>query len=132
MYPVVLVNVNGIKTRALLDTGAGSSYASAKLINASHMKPAETQTKQIEVMLGSKTTNVEIYNVSVTSINGDFKMSVTVSKVDKPELMMLENPKYEELMEKYTHLSGVYMDDMDTKPHLPGHLVLVASEYAKI
>ena len=96
------------------------------------MKPAETQTKQIEMMLGSMTTNVEIYNVSVTSINGDFKMSVTVSKVDKPELMMLENPKYEELMEKYTHLSGVYMDDMDTKPHLPVHLVLGASEYAKI
>ena len=96
------------------------------------MKPAETQTKQIEIMLCSKTTNVEIYNVSVTSINGDFKMSVTVSKVDKPELMMLENPKYEELMEKYTHLSGVYMDDMDTEPNLPGHLVLVASEYAKI
>ena len=85
VYPVVLVNVNGIKTRALLDTGAGSSYASAKLINALHMKPAETQPKQIEVMLGLMTTNVEIYNVSVTSINDDFKMSVTVSKVDKPE-----------------------------------------------
>ena len=56
-----------------------------KLINALHMKPAETQTKQIEVMLGLMTTNVEIYNVSVTSINDDFKMSVTVSKVDKPE-----------------------------------------------
>ena len=85
VYPVVLVNVNGIKTRALLDTGTGSSYASAKLINALHMKPAETQTKQIEVMRGLMTTNVEIYNVSVTSINDDFKMSVTVSKVDKPE-----------------------------------------------
>lgn len=57
------------------------------------------------------------------------KMSVTVPKIDKPELMMLENLKYEELMEKYTHLSGVYMDDMDTKPHLPVHLVLGASEY---
>ena len=65
VYPVVLVNVNGIKTRALLDTGAGSSYASTKLINALHMKPAETQTKQIEMILGSMTTDVEIYNVSV-------------------------------------------------------------------
>ena len=84
------------------------------------------------MILGSMTTNVEMCNVSMTSINGDFKMSVTVSKVDKPELMMLENPKNEELMEKYTYFSGVYMDDMDTKPHLPVHLVLGASEYAKI
>lgn len=104
VYPVVLVNVNGIKTRALLDTGAGSSYASAQLINAFLIKTAEIQTKRIEMMLGSMTTKVELYEVNVTSIRGDFSMGVTVSKVDKPELMTLENPKYEELMEKYTHL----------------------------
>lgn len=59
-------------------------------------------------------------------------MSVTLSKVDKPALMMLENPKYEELMKKYTHLSGVYMDDKDIKPQLPIHLVLGASGYTRI
>ncbi|XP_078368252.1 uncharacterized protein LOC144652094 [Oculina patagonica] len=132
VYPVVLVKINGIKTRALLDTGAGSSYASARLINALHTKPAETQTKQIEMMLGSMTTKVEMYNVNVTSLSGDFSMSVTVSKVDKPELMTLENPKYEELTKRYTHLSDVYMDDKDGKPKLPIHLVLGASEYARI
>lgn len=31
-YPVVVVNVEGIKCRALLDTGAGSSYASSALL----------------------------------------------------------------------------------------------------
>ena len=111
VYPVVLVNVDGIKTRALLDTRVASSYASKQLINALHQKPAETQTKRIEMMLGSMTTKVEMYNVTMTSITGDFRMSVTVSKVDKPELMMLENPKYDDLMKKYTHLSGVHMDD---------------------
>lgn len=44
VYPVVLVNVDRIK-RALLDTRAGSSYASAQLINALHKRPAETQSK---------------------------------------------------------------------------------------
>ena len=34
VYPVVLVKINRVKNRALLDTGAGSSYASAQLINA--------------------------------------------------------------------------------------------------
>ena len=32
-YPVVVVEVEGIKCRALLDTGAGSSYASAALLD---------------------------------------------------------------------------------------------------
>ena len=32
IYPVVVVVVDGIKCRALLDTGAGSSYASAALV----------------------------------------------------------------------------------------------------
>ena len=67
MTTVVLANVDGIKTRALLDTGAGNSYASAQLINTLHKKPAETQTKRIE-MLDSMTTKVEMDNVTVTSI----------------------------------------------------------------
>ncbi|XP_048580704.1 uncharacterized protein LOC116619237 isoform X2 [Nematostella vectensis] len=33
VYPVVIVDVEGIKCRALLDTGAGSSYASAALLD---------------------------------------------------------------------------------------------------
>ena len=132
VYPVVLVNVDGIKTRALLDTGAGSSYASAQLINALRKKPAETQTKRIEMMLGSMTTKVEMYNVTISSITGDFSMGVTVSKVNKPELMKLDNPKYEDLLKKYVHLSEVEMDDKDTKAQLPIHLVLGASEYARI
>ena len=34
IYPTVLVETHGIKAHALLDTGAGRSYASAKLIDA--------------------------------------------------------------------------------------------------
>ena len=131
VYPLVLVKVNMIKTRALLDTGAGSSYASAQLINTLRIKPAEIPTKRIKMMLGSMTTIVEMY-INATSISGDFSMGMTVSKVGKPELMTLENPKCEELMERYTHLRGVYMDDKDAKLQLPIHLVLGASEYARI
>lgn len=83
VYPVVLVKINGIKARALLDTGAGSLYASAQLVNALHIKPAEIQTKLIEMILGSMTTKVEMYDINVTPISGDFSMCVTVSKVDK-------------------------------------------------
>ena len=132
VHPVVLLEVDGIKTRALLDTGAGSSYASAKLVNALRKRPAEIRTKKIEVMLGSTTTKVELYDVNVKSINGDFNLNISVSKVDKQELMVLPNPNYEELKTKYKQLEGVRMDDNDAKPLLPVHLVLGASEYAKI
>lgn len=46
IYPVVLVQIDGIKTHALLDTGAGSSYASAKLINALQKKATKVNTKR--------------------------------------------------------------------------------------
>jgi hypothetical protein len=49
-----MVEVDGIKTHALLDTGAGSSYASSSLPNAFKRKPKAVKTKQIEMMLGPK------------------------------------------------------------------------------
>ena len=33
IHPVAVVEVQGVKCRALLDTGAGSSYASAALLD---------------------------------------------------------------------------------------------------
>jgi len=59
-------------------------------------------------------------------------MGITVSKVNKPELVILESLKHEELMEKYRHSHGVYMDDKDKKPQEPIHLVLGACEKARI
>lgn len=53
-------------------------------MKALRKQPAETQTKRIEMMLGSMTTKVEMYNVTVSSLTGDFSMGVTVSKVNKP------------------------------------------------
>ena len=132
VYPVMLLEVDGIKTRALLNTGAGSSYASAKLINALRTKPAEIKTKKIEMMLGSMTTNIELYDINVESGNRDFSLNISVSKVDKPELVVLPSPNYEELKTKDKHLERVRMDDNDAKPLLPVYLVLGASEYANI
>ena len=44
VHPVVVVEVDGIKTPALLDTGSGSSYASEKLIQALDKKPLDVRT----------------------------------------------------------------------------------------
>ena len=40
-HPVVLILVDGVKCRALLDTGAGSSYVSGGLMNVLKKKPIE-------------------------------------------------------------------------------------------
>ena len=39
VYPVVVMEVEGIRCRALMDTGAGSSYASASLIERLNKQP---------------------------------------------------------------------------------------------
>jgi len=38
IYPVVIVEVQEVKCRALLDAGAGSSYASAALIDSLNIR----------------------------------------------------------------------------------------------
>ena len=76
VYPIVLVEIDGIIMYALLDTGAGSSYASAKWINALNKKPKEVKTKRIEMMLTSLTTRIEIYSANIKSMDGKFNMNV--------------------------------------------------------
>ena len=61
-YPVVVVvEINGVKCRALLDTGAGNSYAPSALINQLKIKPAKVERRCIEIMIGSVTKNIELY-----------------------------------------------------------------------
>ena len=130
--PIVLVEIDGVKTHALLDTGAGSSYASTKLINLLNKRPKETLTKRIDMMLGSSTTDVEIYSANLGAIDGTFDMNIELTKVHKPQLLTLENPNYTALLSKYSHLEGVKIEDNDTRARFPIHVVLGASEYAKI
>ena len=59
-------------------------------------------------------------------------MPVEVTKVDKGELLILENPKYQEVIARNPHLSGVVMNDVDTKSRLPVHIILGAGDFAKL
>lgn len=59
-------------------------------------------------------------------------MDADVTKVEKPQLMMLKNPHYKNLLAKYPHLKGVTMDDADDKARLPVHLILGNSECPRI
>ena len=72
IYPVVVVEVLGVKCRALLDTGAGSSYASAALLDRLKIRPHQREVRQIEMMMGVVTKPVEIFKVQISSLRGDF------------------------------------------------------------
>ena len=131
VYAIVKVNVEGILCRALLDTGAGSSYASAALLDKI---PKRTQTREvrgIEMMLGATTRQGELSSFTVQALNSSTELKIDVTKVDRKELLIVDNPNYK-IIESYTHLQGVHTDDSDSKLHLPVHLILGASEYAAI
>ena len=57
-------------------------------------------------------------------------MKTEVTKVERGTLLSLDNLKYGEVLQKYIHLERVHMDD--TKAELPIHIILRASDYAKI
>ena len=132
VYLVVVVDVDGIRCRALLDTGAGSSYASAALISKLNRKPDRREYKTIEMMMTSTSQKIEMYKVQVSNIKGVFSIPTTLSKVDKGTLLTIPNPRYVDTIAKYQHLKSVEIDDTDIKPELPIHVILGASEYAKI
>ena len=44
-YPVAIIKVNGVKCRALLDTGSGSSYVSESFIDLLKKIQQEKRTK---------------------------------------------------------------------------------------
>ena len=131
-YPVVIVSVGGIHCRALLDTGAGSSYVPAALLDYMGKQPVRREFKRIEMMMQASNREIEIYNVVISSLTGEFQLRTEVTKVDRGTLLSLENPRYKELVERYDHLKEITMDDVDEKEELPVHLILGTNEYAQI
>ena len=84
------------------------------------------------MMMGVMTKPVELFNVKISSLKRDFTINTVVTKVHKRELLSLEIPRYKQCLDKYEHLKGVEMDDLDNKNILPVNLILGASDYARI
>ena len=68
---LVVILVDGVKCRALLDTGAGSSYVSAGLMNVLRKKPTRKETKHIEMMMNSTTKDTEVFKVQIENVHRD-------------------------------------------------------------
>ena len=129
VYPVVIVNVEGVKCRALLDTGAGSSYASAALLKRLSNRDHRKEVRRVEMMLGAVTREMELSTINVEALDRKFKMNVSVTKIDKHKVLSVDNPNYQKLIASYPHLQGVRIEDNDQKSKLPIHLILGASDY---
>ena len=132
VYPVVLVKVEGVKCRALLDTRAGNSYASAALLNRLPKRKSRKEVRHIQMMLGALTKEMEMSTVKAEALDGKFIMDVNVTRVDKGDLLVLDNSNYEQLLRTYKHLEGIQMADNGRKPKLPVHLILGVSDYMRI
>ena len=128
--PVVLLKVDNIITRALINTGAGSSYVSGG--NLLTKKPCDTSTKRVEMLMGSHLTRMKTFNVVVELRDGSFKMDTKLTKVSKNELLRFDNPHYEDVKAKYTLLSPVRFADNDKNDQLPIHVILSVGDYARI
>ncbi|XP_068679106.1 uncharacterized protein [Montipora foliosa] len=132
IHPVVVVKIGGYKFRALLDSGASHSYASSTAIDLINARPKSTGLRQIAMLTGITTRTMQVFGVVISSVQDEFKLEVDITKVNKRELLVLENPRYKEILEANSHLNGVRMDDDDIKDRLPVHIILGANDFAKI
>ena len=62
IYPVVVVDVDGIKCRALLYSGAGNSYASAALVKRLGKQPPKVEHNRIDMMMCSTNQKIQQYD----------------------------------------------------------------------
>ena len=82
-HPVVVVKVNGVKCRALLDTGATGTYISALLVDLLKVKPARTLTRGIKTIMGLVTKRIETYDVKISDAQGRFTLPVCATKIEQ-------------------------------------------------
>ena len=59
-------------------------------------------------------------------------LKTELNKFEREVLVTLPNPKYNNMIKTYNHLKGIQMNERDTKPEFPIHVILGASDYLKI
>ena len=90
-YPIVTGEINGLMRSALLDTGAGISYAPSTLIDKVGINPIRRELKRIEMTFRSSYKAVDIFDLSITSFQSNFQLDAQVSQVERSELLTIEN-----------------------------------------
>ena len=84
------------------------------------------------MLFGTSTKLVGIYNLKLSDTGNKFYIETEVARVERSDLLTLDNPKYKEILANHSHLHGIIMQDEDEKERLPVHLILGAGDYSKI
>ena len=65
-HPIVVVKVNGVMCRALLDIESTVSYASGHILDRMKLAPKGTVTRRIHTIVGEIPKRVEIYELPIS------------------------------------------------------------------
>lgn len=76
------------------------------------------------MLQSSKVAKFQKYRANVQALDSDYKINVDLIKVDTCELLSIDNPYYDILIQKYQYLKPVNMHDDMAKVSLLVHLVL--------
>ena len=67
-YAAVIVEVNNVICRALLDTDTLSSYVSLTLLEKMNTKPFRKETKCIEMMMYSTVRKIDVFEFEIEDL----------------------------------------------------------------
>ena len=84
------------------------------------------------MMMSSRTRKLEIPDVEISELSKKLKINSPVYKVEKKTLLSLPNLKYKGILDQYKYSTDINMNDNDSKPEVPIHMILGASNYARI
>ena len=71
-----MIEVEGVKYAALIDTRAGSSYVSSKLISRLNKKTICKESKHIEILMHSALQKTAIYELQIRDANHEFTLKI--------------------------------------------------------
>ena len=131
IHPTVVVNVGKYKVRPLLDTGAGSSYASSKLIKYLKLEPNDCEPKNIETMTGSVHQNLPLFYTTLYSINGRSSLDIKLYKLERKVLTVQQNPRISVLKRKFKHLEKLHFHNEDDYDDHKIQLIIGAGDIAR-
>ena len=67
------------------------------------------------MLLCKKETRNESYQVNIQLLDHQYEIAVKLMKTDKSELLTVDNPRYEEVIDQYPHLKGVTITEHDKR-----------------
>ena len=131
-YPLVIIDAEGIKCHALIDTGGGASYASSTLFDLINKRAIRKQYKRIKTILSSVTKSIPVYSVEIRDSDYRFKFQTKINKLWKSVFLELSNSELRNLQNSYQHLKDIKINDYDEKCELLVYVILGVNDYTRV